>query len=43
MVTFAATLAVTLYVVTELEFPRLGFINIEDFDRFLVEAYEQMK
>jgi hypothetical protein len=43
MVTFAATLAVTLYVVTELEFPRLGFITIEDFDRFLVEAYEQMK
>jgi hypothetical protein len=43
MVTFAATLAVTLYVVTELEFPRLGFINIESFDRFLDEAYEQMK
>jgi hypothetical protein len=43
MVTFAATLAVTLYVVTELEFPRLGLINIESFDRFLVEAYEQMK
>jgi hypothetical protein len=43
MVTFAATLAVTLYVVTDLEFPRLGFIKIEDFDRFLVEAYEQMQ
>jgi hypothetical protein len=43
MVTFAATLAITLYVVTELEFPRLGFITIETFDRFLVEAYEQMK
>jgi hypothetical protein len=43
MVTFAATLAVTLYVVTDIEFPRLGLIKIEDFDRFLVEAYESMR
>lgn len=43
MLTFAATLAITLYVITDLEFPRLGFINIESFDRFLGEAYEQMR
>jgi hypothetical protein len=43
MVTFAATLAITLYVITDMEFPRLGLINIESFDRFLVEAHQQMR
>ena len=43
MVTFAATLSATLYVITDLEFPRLGLIRIEDFDHFLVDAYEQMR
>ena len=43
MVIFAATLAITLYVVTDMEFPRLGLIRIDSFDHFLVEAYEQMR
>ncbi len=43
MAGFAATLAATLYVITDLEFPRLGLIRIDDFDDFLVDAYEQMR
>jgi hypothetical protein len=43
MVIFAGTLTITLYAVTDMEFPRLGLIRIEDFDHFLVEAYEQMR
>ena len=42
MVMFAATLAITLYVVTDIEFPRLGFIRVESFDHFLDDVYEQM-
>jgi len=43
MVIFAATLTITLYAVTDMEFPRLGLIRIENFDHFLVEAYYQMR
>jgi hypothetical protein len=43
MLIFAATLAITLYVVTDMEFPRLGLIRVDDFDRFLVEAYDEMR
>ena len=43
MVIFAGTLTVTLYAVTDMEYPRLGLIRIENFDHFLVEAYEQMR
>jgi hypothetical protein len=43
LVIFAATLTVTLYTVTDMEYPRLGLIRIENFDHFLVEAYEQMR
>jgi hypothetical protein len=43
MVIFAATLTITLYAVTDMEFPRLGLIRIENFDHFLVEAYEHMR
>jgi len=43
MVVFAATLAVTLYVITDMEFPRLGLIRIEAFDHFLADAYDQMR
>ena len=42
MVIFGATLAVTLYAVTDMEFPRHGLIRIDDFDHFLVDAYDQM-
>jgi hypothetical protein len=43
MVIFAATLTVALYTVTNMEYPRLGLINIESFDHFLVDAYQQMQ
>jgi hypothetical protein len=42
MTIFAGTLAVTLYVVTDMEFPRLGLIRIESFDHFFTDLYEQM-
>jgi hypothetical protein len=42
MVVFAATLTVTLYAVTDMEYPRLGLIRIENFDHFLIDAYKQM-
>jgi hypothetical protein len=34
MAIFAVTLTVTLYAVTDMEYPRLGLIRIEDFDHF---------
>ena len=43
MLIFAATLAITLYVVTDMEFPRLGLIRIEGFDHFFTDAYQQMR
>jgi hypothetical protein len=43
MVIFAATLAITLYVVTDMEFPRLGLIRLGGFDHFLVDVYQQMR
>jgi hypothetical protein len=43
MVIFAATLGVTLYVVTDIEFPRLGLIRLESFDHFLAEAHDRMQ
>lgn len=43
MVSFAATFAATLYVITDMEFPRLGLIRVEDFDHFLVDVNEQMR
>jgi hypothetical protein len=42
MVVFGATLTVTLYAVTDMEYPRLGLIRIENFDHFLIDAYKQM-
>jgi hypothetical protein len=43
MLIFAATLTTTLYVLTDMEYPRLGLIRIEDFDHFLVDAHQQMQ
>ena len=42
MVVFAGALAVTLYVITDIEFPRLGLVRIEDHDHFLIDVFEQM-
>jgi len=43
IVCFATALTVTLYVVTELEFPRIGLIRIENFDSFLINLENQMQ
>jgi hypothetical protein len=43
MLVFAATLTVALYAVTDMEYPRLGLIRIENFDHFLVDARQQMQ
>jgi hypothetical protein len=43
MVVFAGSLTAALYVVTNLEYPRLGLIQITNFDHFLIEALDQMR
>ena len=43
MLIFATTLTVALYTLTDMEYPRLGLIRIENFDQFLVHAYQQMQ
>jgi hypothetical protein len=43
MLIFATTLTVTLYALTDMEYPRLGLIRIDNFDHFLVEAQQQMQ
>lgn len=42
MVTFAATIAVAAYVIIDLEFPRVGLIRVDEFDRALVELRNSM-
>jgi hypothetical protein len=39
----AAVLAVTIYVIVDLEYPRLGFFQIADFDQLLVEVRASMR
>jgi hypothetical protein len=43
MLVFSATLTVALYAVTDMEYPRLGLIRVENFDHFLVDAHQQMQ
>jgi len=43
MLIFATTLTVALYTLTDMEYPRLGLIRIENFDHFLVDAHQQMQ
>ena len=43
MVSFALTLSVALYIVTDMEYPRLGLIRIETFDHFLADTYQAMR
>ncbi len=40
---FAVILAFTLYVILDFEYPRLGLIRIDDFDKFLVQVRASMK
>jgi hypothetical protein len=43
MATFAIALAGAVYVILDLEFPRLGFIRVDAFDAVLVEVRAGMK
>lgn len=43
MLGFAAVLAMAVYVILDLEFPRLGLIQVDAFDQALVELRESMK
>jgi hypothetical protein len=40
---FAAVAAVAVYVILDLEHPRLGLIHVDAFDRALGELRESMK
>ncbi|MGH7346563.1 MAG: DUF4239 domain-containing protein, partial [Candidatus Rokuibacteriota bacterium] len=43
VVGFAAATAVALAVILEIEFPRVGFIRVADFDQVLVDFRDRMK
>jgi hypothetical protein len=43
MIGFSLALAVAVYVILDLEFPRLGLIRVEAFDRVLEELRQTMK
>lgn len=43
MLVFATSLSAALYVITDIEFPRLGLIRVDYFDHFLEEVYANMK
>jgi len=43
MLSFAATVAVAVYVIFDLEFPRLGLLRVDAFDQALMDLRESMK
>jgi hypothetical protein len=43
LVVFSAVMAVSVYVILDLEFPRLGLIRVDDFDQALVALRATMK
>ncbi len=43
MLVYAAVLATVIYVILDLEFPRLGLIRVDAADQLLVEVRESMK
>ena len=43
MLGLALVMAVSVYVILDIEYPRLGFIRVDDFDQALVELRESMK
>ena len=40
---FAATLAASVYVIVDLEYPRMGLIRVDAFDQALIELRQSMK
>ena len=43
MVAYAAVMAIVVYVVVDLEFPRFGLIRLSGADRFLAEVRQAMQ
>jgi hypothetical protein len=43
MLGLSFVMAVSIYVILDIEYPRLGFIRVDDFDQALVELRESMK
>jgi hypothetical protein len=43
MVGFAAAMALALYVIVDIEYPRQGLIRVDSFDEVLVDVRETMK
>jgi hypothetical protein len=43
MLAFAAIMAVTVYVIVDLEYPRLGLIRVDAVDSLLLEVRQGMK
>jgi hypothetical protein len=43
MLGLAFVMAVSVYVILDIEYPRLGFIRVDAFDQALVELRESMK
>lgn len=42
MVIFALVMAVAIYVILDIEYPRLGLIRVDDFDQALIDLRESM-
>ena len=42
MIAYAAVMAVVIAVIVDLEFPRLGFIRVDESDRVLIELRATM-
>jgi hypothetical protein len=40
---FAGILAVTVFVIMDMEYPRLGFIRVDSFDQVLVDLRQSMQ
>ena len=43
MLGFALILGIAVYVIVDLEFPRLGLIRLDSFDQLLVNVRAQMR
>jgi hypothetical protein len=43
MIGLAATMALAVHVVIDIEYPRLGLIRVDTFDQVLVDLLESMK
>jgi hypothetical protein len=42
MVSFALVMAAAVYVILDIEYPRLGFIRVDAFDQALIDLRESM-